>query len=90
MILREESAVAEQHHGHGPQRGTGGDQEHDHHLVESGLERVDAGQQLAGHHAGDTHDPDDHHRVDRGDHPRTDRVLHCGPRGFPAGGAQGQ
>jgi protein-L-isoaspartate(D-aspartate) O-methyltransferase len=48
-------AVAQKHDAHRAQRRARRDHEHDDHLVHAGLDRIDAGQQLAGHHAGDAH-----------------------------------
>jgi hypothetical protein len=48
-----------------------------------GLDRGDAGQELAGHHAGQADDADDHHGVDDGNHPRADVLAGRLACGFP-------
>lgn len=47
--------------------------EHNDDLVADGNEGIGSGEDLAGHHAGNEHEADAHHGVDRGDHARLDR-----------------
>ncbi len=90
MVLVEEPAVAEQDDRDGPQGRSRGDQEHDHDLILDRLDRAGPGQELAGHHPGQTDDADDHHRVDGRDQAGPHGLLDRPVRGLPPRGPERQ
>src|SRR4051794_9045740 len=59
----EQPTVAKEHDPHRPECGPGGDEEHNHNLILHGTQGTRPGENLAGHHAGQAHDADHHHRV---------------------------
>lgn len=90
VIAVEEPSIAGHDNRYGSQGRSGRDEEQDDDLIHHSLQGINPGEQLAGHHSGQTDEADDRHGVDDGDHAGADGVADAIPSGFPAGGSQGE
>src|SRR4051812_3648020 len=90
VLLVEEALIAQEDHADGAERGAGGDEEHNHNLVFHRSQGACTGKDLTGHHAGETYDADDHHRIDKGNHGCSDRLLDRFTCGLPACSPEGE